>query len=225
MRQHWNFKFLALGLAVSLATCGAFITTNVFADEEADVQLIVVNDPAEVAASGPSQGVLISAGNELPDTTIEYKNAKVVKIQLLDPNGNVIAEKSFNVSFSPDAQTLTMDWDDGLLTTFGKYTIKTTATGTDGETVSATNITFYYGARPSTTVITTTEETTTEETVTDSETETTTEENFTVPDTGRLKIFGQDIAKRDFISGLLAMVGISGVGLAVILKKGAKNEK
>ena len=85
-----------------------------------------------------------------------------------------------------------------MLDAEGKYTIKVTAIGTSGEEVSADDIVFYYGVRP------------------------------TVPDTGTLTIFGHELSSGDLSVILLAVIILAGLGLHFTLKnfrqKGANNE-
>lgn len=160
-----------------------------FADtEESLVEITIKNDPATVSATGPEQEEFIPVGKEIPATTITYKNAKEVKVKLYAPDGTLVAEKSFSVSFSPDNSTLTVDWDD-VLNAYGKYTIKVSAVGTDGVEVAGDNIIFYYSEKP------------------------------TVPDTGTLVIFGQEISTSDLISILLSVITISAIALIIVLNK------
>ena len=182
---------VVLASALSVATISPAI--NIVYAEEANVNLVVVNNPAEVTSSSSDNGKTLEEGSSASPITIEYKNSKKITVTIVGPDGSVLSEEEIEVDFSPNKQTLTYNFPD-VLKDLGTYTIKITATGTDGEVVSATDLSFEYGSVP------------------------------TVPDTGTYTIFGAEFSKNDSIIVLTVLAVILVAGIAVALKKGAKNE-
>ena len=134
---------LTSALFVSITTP----VVNVVYAEEANINLVVVNDPAEVTSSSVDDGKTIEDETSVSPITIEYKNSKKITVTILGPDGSVLKTEEISVSFSPNTQTLTYNFPD-ILDDAGTYMIKITATGTDGAVVSATDLSFVYSPVP-----------------------------------------------------------------------------
>ena len=176
--------------------------------EEGIVEFVIKNAPAEVASKSDDAGKTLMEGAGLSNATVEYKNAKQLIITLVDPDGKTLETKTIGVPFSPDWNAVEVEWGDDLLSTFGTYTIKVTAIGTDGNEIAATDITFEYGSKES-------EEVTAEA---DADVPST-------PDTGTFTIFGRQLSKTDTLFSLTVVAFIASISVVILIKKGAKDEK
>ena len=215
-------------LAFSFALVSNFLIFNLAYAEEAKVQVIVENDPPVVDIADPITDTIIPEDETIPDTTINYENAKVIKVTLEDPEGNLIVNDTYDITYSPDPQQLTLTWQNTTLTTPGKYIMRVTSVGTDGSSTDVEEVVFYY--------IEKTDETDSSSSSSSSLSSTSSSNSsassgnntnaIAVPNTGTFSIFGLELNRQDFLLGVLAFGLVLGLGLfCFVNRKGGRRGK
>lgn len=179
-------------LALFLSATCIFYTSGETYATEVPVMFKITNHAAEVTANLESSSNKIKVEDKFPNIKVSYKNAKRISLMVEDSAGDLINSELMNVNLKNEMDELTFDMSD-LKVEPGEYVIKVAAYNADDIKHDADDIDLAI-----------------------------TQEVPEVPDTGTVKVFGNELSKSGITFSLGVVIILAGVSMIIYAKKGVR---
>lgn len=179
-------------LALFLSATCIFYTSGETYATEVPVMFKITNHAAEVTANLESSSNKIKVEDKFPNIKVSYKNAIRVSLMVEDSAGALINSELMNVNLKNEMDELTFDMSD-LKVEPGEYVIKVAAYNADDVKRDAEDIDLAI-----------------------------TQEVPEVPDTGIVKVFGNELSKSGITFSFGVVIILAGVSMVIYAKKGVR---